>query len=531
MENDRTLFKTLLPVQAQEFTLADWFSNLAKRSMDIIFALLGLIFLSPVFILLGVLIKRDSPGPVFYRGPRMGKGERVFQILKFRTMREEPASYAGPSITGRNDPRITLLGQWLRDTKLNELPQMWNVLIGEMSLVGPRPEVPEIAQTWTETLRREILSVRPGMTSPASILYRDEEKLLNTSRVMDDYMENILPDKLRLDQLYIRHHNLITDLDTLFWTFVILIPPISDQKIPERWLFGGPVSRLMNHYLNWLVIDFVIALLSIGLVGILWRLPGPLDVGLDKAISMAIILAFLFSFFNTLLGLKSVSWSHPAAEDVVRLFISCGLVTLVVVMLLVVYHAEAFLPVRFMYTAGLSVLFGFVAVRYRMRLLTGLASRWIDLRKSSFGAPERVLVVGAGEGGDFAAWLLSRRDFKRIYTVVGIADDDPAKQGMRFEGFKVLGTTSEIPEIVKRYDIGVIFYTITRISPDDNKRILHICNKTGLHMVMLSDVLNLLHHQFTKDGLRNEGAGSLIPESYTVVGDFKARQEIENTNL
>ena len=274
MEDDRTILKTLLPAQVPKFALTNWFSDSFKRLGDIMVALLGLILLAPIFVLLSILIKRDSQGPVFYRGPRMGKNERVFQIIKFRTMREEPASYTGPSITGRNDPRITPLGQWLRETKLNELSQLWNVLIGEMSLVGPRPEVPEIAQTWPTSLRREILSVRPGITSPASILYRDEEKLLNTSRVMDDYMENILPDKLRLDQLYVRHHNLITDLDALFWTFVILIPPISDQKIPEGWLFGGPVSRLMNHYLNWLIIDFFIAFFSIGFVGVLWRLPG-----------------------------------------------------------------------------------------------------------------------------------------------------------------------------------------------------------------------------------------------------------------
>jgi lipopolysaccharide/colanic/teichoic acid biosynthesis glycosyltransferase len=460
----------------------------------------------------------------------MGMNERIFQILKFRTMREEPASYAGPGITGHNDPRITPLGQWLRDTKLNELPQMWNVLKGEMSMVGPRPEIPEITQTWPAALRREILSVRPGITSPASILYRDEEKRLNTSQVMEDYLENILPDKLRLDQLYVRHHGFITDLDALFWTFVILIPRLGDKKIPERWLFGGPISRFMSRYLNWLVIDFVVALLSIGLVGVLWRMTGPLDIGSDQALSMAIILAFLFSFFNTLLGLKSVSWSHPAAEDVLRLFVSCGLVTFVVVALRVTYHAEDFLPVRFMYTSGLSVLFGFVAVRYRLRLITGLASRWIDLRKSSFGAPERVLVVGAGEGGDFAAWLLNRREFKRIYTVVGIVDDDPSKQGMRFEGLKVLGTTSEIPDLVKRHDIGVIFYTIAHISADDNQRILGICSKTGLHTVMLSDVLNLLHHQLTKDGSQKEKTGAFIPNSYIRTDDV-TRQEIESANL
>jgi FlaA1/EpsC-like NDP-sugar epimerase len=225
---------------------------------------------------------------------------------------------------------------------------------------------------------------------------------------------------------------------------------------------------------------------------------------------MAVILAFLFSLFNTALGLRAVSWSHPAAEDVLRLFVSCALVTAAVIALELVYHPEIFPPVRFMSVAGSSVLFGFVAVRYRLRLITGLASRWIDLRHSNFGAPERVLVVGAGEGSEFAAWLLQRREFKRIYTIVGIVDDNPAKQGMKYDGLRVLGSTADIPELVKRHDVGVIFHAIARISAEDNRRILNICNKTGLNVVLLSEVLDLLHRQLTKPG---PGNGDHVPEA------------------
>ena len=312
MENDRITINALMPVLPQEFTLAGRFSNLFKRLVDIIAAGFGLLLLSPLFLLLGGMVKRDSPGPVFYRGPRMGMGGRPFKILKFRTMREEAASYEGPSITGRNDIRITPLGQWLRDTKLNELPQLWNVLVGEMSLVGPRPEVPEITKTWPESLQREILSMRPGMTSPASVLYRDEEKRLSADRVMDDYMENILPDKLRLDQLYVHHHNFLSDLDALFWTFVIMIPRLGERQISEGWLFGGPVSRFARRYLNWFVIDFLIALLGIGLVGVFWRLSGPLDIGLARAAGIALAFAWLFSISNWMLGLARVEWSRAA---------------------------------------------------------------------------------------------------------------------------------------------------------------------------------------------------------------------------
>src|SRR5258705_11991087 len=115
-------------------------NHLLKRLFDIVTALIGLILLSPFFLILGILIKRESPGPVFYSGLGMGKGQKPFHIWKLRTMYEVLDSYAGPAVTATGDKRITRLGHWLRDTKVNELPQLWNVLLGEMNFVGRRPE-------------------------------------------------------------------------------------------------------------------------------------------------------------------------------------------------------------------------------------------------------------------------------------------------------------------------------------------------------------------------------------------------------
>jgi len=514
---------------ATRFNLHVWWSKAVKRSFDIVLSSLGLLILSPVFLFIAMIIKHGSPGPVFFRGPRFGKRERIFQIIKFRTMREEAASYNGPGVTGRDDPRITLEGKWLRSTKVNELPQLWNVLVGEMSLVGPRPEDPRIAANWPPEVRKEILSVRPGLTSPSSVAYHDEEERLSAAGVMEQYIQNVLPDKLRLDQLYVRHHNFITDLDALFWTFVILIPRLGNHRISEGWLFGGPISRFVRNHMNWMAIDFVVAFSSIGLVGVLWRIAGPLDIGVWKSVAIAVFLAFLFGLFNTLLGLKIVAWSHAAAEDVLRLFISCALVTVTVVVMQFVFFARPYLPFRFMTDTGWLVLIGFVAVRYRLRLITGLASRWITLRHSGYGAGERVLVVGAGEGGEFATWLLKRPDFRRMYTVIGFADDDPYKQGMRFNGIQVLGTTADIPELIHRYDIGILFYAISKIASADSQRILSICHKTNLHVVMISDILSMLQTQMT--GLPNyESASSNMAEKEAFSQVTNQAQEIESIN-
>jgi lipopolysaccharide/colanic/teichoic acid biosynthesis glycosyltransferase len=475
-----------------------FWNNFTKRIFDIMLSVLGLSILSPLFLFIAVIIKRGSPGPVFFLGTRVGRGGKNFQIIKFRTMREEPASYNGPGVTGRNDTRITPEGRWLRAAKLNELPQLWNVLVGDMSFVGPRPEDPDIVATWNPEVRREILSIRPGITSPSSVAYHDEEERLSAEGVMDEYIKNILPDKLRLDQLYVRHHNFITDLDALFWTFIILIPRLGQTRISEGWLFGGPISRFVRNHMSWMAIDFIVAFASIGLLGVLWRLAGPLDIGILKSINLAILLAFLFGLFNTTLGLRVVAWSRAGAEDVFRLIISCALVTLTVVGLQFFLLPQPFLPVRFMINAGLLVLISFVAVRYRLRLVTGLASRWISLRQGGYGAGERVLIVGAGEGGEFATWLLKRPDFRRLYSVVGFADDDPSKQGLRFDGVMVLGTTADIPDLVRRHDVGVIFYAISKISNSDSERILLTCKSTDAHLVIISDVLYSLHSHLTK---------------------------------
>ncbi len=122
------------------FSLRTWRSKVGKRAFDIVLSGLGLLILSPIFLLITILIKRDSRGPVFYRGMRLGRGDKPFSNLKFRSMRDEAASYAGPPLSAEDDPRITPLGKWLRDTKLNGQPQLWNVLVGEMSLVGRVPK-------------------------------------------------------------------------------------------------------------------------------------------------------------------------------------------------------------------------------------------------------------------------------------------------------------------------------------------------------------------------------------------------------
>ncbi len=183
-----------------------------KRAFDLIVSLLVILIALPLWALVALAIKLDSPGPVFYRGLRVGKGGKIFRIYKFRTMVVD-APRLGPGITRGNDPRITRVGRWLRRFKIDEMPQLINVLKGEMSIVGPRPEDPRYVAHYTPEQRR-VLTVRPGMASPAFIKYRHEEEILAAAgeRWEEVYITQVLPDKLRMDLEYIDSQSFLGDL-------------------------------------------------------------------------------------------------------------------------------------------------------------------------------------------------------------------------------------------------------------------------------------------------------------------------------
>ncbi len=188
-----------------------------KRTFDFLASLVGLTLLAPFGLLVALAIKLDSSGPVFFRQVRIGRDFRPFKIYKFRTMVADAPSRGG-QLTAGSDPRITRVGRILRKTKVDELPQLINVLIGDMSLVGPRPEVPKYVELFAGDYR-EILSVRPGITDPASVKYRDESKVLAASADPETaYVEQILPEKIALARQYIKRSSLAYDLGIIFQT-------------------------------------------------------------------------------------------------------------------------------------------------------------------------------------------------------------------------------------------------------------------------------------------------------------------------
>jgi lipopolysaccharide/colanic/teichoic acid biosynthesis glycosyltransferase len=189
-----------------------------KRGFDVVASGVGLVVLSPLFFVITIAVRLNSRGPVFYRARRVGRYGNQFLLYKFRSMITD-ADQIGPGITSAQDNRITSVGRFLRRTKLDELPQLINVVRGEMSLVGPRPEDPRYVELYTPE-QREILRYRPGITSMASFKYRNEEQLLSGDDWERTYVGQVMPAKLAIDLEYARRANLFTDIWLILRTII-----------------------------------------------------------------------------------------------------------------------------------------------------------------------------------------------------------------------------------------------------------------------------------------------------------------------
>ena len=195
-----------------------------KRVLDIVLTLTALVVLFPILLVIGLLVALDSKGPVLYKQERIGKNGKPFCLYKFRTMRRH-SDKQGLLTIGDRDPRVTHLGFFLRKSKLDELPQLWNVLVGEMSIVGPRPEVKKYVDMYDER-QRQVLNVRPGLTDPASLEYIDESHILESfDHPEEAYIKYVMPRKLDLNIEYLERRNFFSDLFIMVRTLMRIMMP------------------------------------------------------------------------------------------------------------------------------------------------------------------------------------------------------------------------------------------------------------------------------------------------------------------
>ena len=457
-----------------------------KRTVDVLAALLGLLLLAPLFALLALVIKFDSPGPVFYRQERVGRHGRLFRIFKFRTMATAQRADAA-QITVAGDERITRVGRWLRRSKFDELAQLIDVLRGTMSLVGPRPEVPRYVAHYPPQWRERLLSVRPGITDFASVRYRDESDLL--ARAADperEYIDVILPTKLRYALRYVDQPTLANDLRvlglTLTTVFVPTLPsarslfPMNDSKL-WVWL-DQTMTRLSPRNRSVAMIVDALTVLACWQITYLFRLgferwqPG--RPWYDDYVSFGVVIAYLVLLMLT--GVPRGPWRFFGFDDFKRIAAACliaGLLSAVAVLgahLVGVARAVLLLHPLFCLLA-----LCLTRMAYRM-VWENARARVGDVE----GEPRRAVVLGAGEAARRLVGTIHRRDG---WTVLALLDDDPAKEGLRVAGVSVQGVLADLvlPHILAGATHVIV--AMPGANQEQRDRALELARHSGLQVM------------------------------------------------
>lgn len=435
------------------------------RIIDIVVSLVGMLFLLLMLPWIGLLIKLDSSGPVFYRCNRVGKGNKIFQMFKFRTMYETPVAL-GPSVSAQGDPRVTRIGGILRRLKLNEFPQFINVLKGEMTLVGPRPESPDLAAAYPPGTEK-IFSVKPGLVGPNQILGRNEEEWyppgVDQKRYYIDY---ILPKKLPLDLQYIEDKSVLKDIKYIFlglWATIV-------GALSRRHLLDNRSQLLM------LVTDALLCLFSFMVAHFLRYESFSNRQDYHTLVRLLPWVVFLrlpvfiyFGFYQTLIR-------HLTIFDIKKVFTGVALSSLFLVC--------------FIFLSGLSpgysrgVLFidwfclTTLIVGYRV-LLKKLHQRQQNKKDPATNNRKPVLIWGAGDAGELCLRYLLK-ETKPAYHVVGYIDDDHQKRGKKIRGIPVLGDRHHLDLLLQLYNIKEVIVAIYAAESFELQQIYTFCHRLGV---------------------------------------------------
>jgi lipopolysaccharide/colanic/teichoic acid biosynthesis glycosyltransferase len=443
-----------------------------KRLVDLTLAVLGLVILLPFFLVVALLIKLDSPGPVFFRQVRVGRNGKPFRIFKFRSM-INGAYEMGSRLTVKRDPRVTRVGQLLRWFKIDELPQLINVVLGEMSLIGPRPEDPHFVSFYSPEERR-VLSVRPGMIGPSQILGRDElesypEGLKDTEAY---YVQHILPEKLERDLQYVETSCFRNDVALLLrglWATV-------RGAIKTKFLWRR------RYRIALFGIDCALVVVSCYLA-VLIRYDFNLPKDPRFLFPLLIVLvtrAGALSYFGAYQGV----FAYFGLWDLVALFRAVSVSALLSGGLTFFVGLQSFPRSVFVIDWAI-ILFMLSGLRYILRA-------WSRRRGSErSGRRQKALVVGAGVGGEQIARALLE-DPLCPYRPVGFIDEVPERWGSLIHGIRVLGGPSELALAVSANNIRTVFVCMSDLSDGGAREVVEVCHKAGVEYRIVPTLSDLL---------------------------------------
>jgi lipopolysaccharide/colanic/teichoic acid biosynthesis glycosyltransferase len=445
-----------------------------KRLFDCGLAVLGLIFLLPLLLLVAVMIKLDSTGPVFFRQRRVGLNGQPFEIFKFRTM-VDGAYRMGSRLTTKRDPRVTRVGQILRWFKIDELPQLINVAIGEMSLIGPRPEDPHFVQFYTPA-QSVALSVRPGIVGPSQILGRDElesypEGLKDTERY---YIDHILPEKLGRDMEYVKTATLSGDLKLLVHgLWVTLRGAIKTKYLWRR-----------RRRIALIGADLLLSAMSFWLA-VLIRYEGdwPDDPRFALTPMLIVLLArpIALMYYGAYQGIPA----YFGLWDVVAMFKAVSLSAVVTAGITFFVGLQKFPRSVFAIDWAL-VLFLLGSLRYGLRGWVRRGVRQQQPRK------QPALIVGAGSGGEQISRMLLE-DPLSPYRPIGFIDESADRWGSLIHGIRVLGGHAELPLALSANDVKAVFVCLSDLQDGEAQEVMGMCERKGVDYRIVPSLTDLLN--------------------------------------
>lgn len=435
-----------------------------KRTFDVCFAALGLLLFAPLCLVIGFAIKLTSAGPVFYRQQRVGQHGKPFGILKFRSM-ITGADTLGPSVTQEADPRITPIGQLLRRTKLDEAPQLWNVLVGQMSFVGPRPEVPRYVDRYTAE-QRQILAYKPGITDLATLVFRDEETLLRNAKDVEEfYVQHCIPRKFGLNLQYARRASFLEDV------MIIM------ETLCPYWLGVASGYVLVLAFSLWAAylvrFDFHLAEADLAAMRRLGLVIIPLQM---------LILTWRRQFAGLL--------SYFEVPEMKQIASGLGVAAAVQLLIWYVTHGDL-MPARgiILIDAALAFIL-LVAMRTSLRSLresrNSKVKRTTDQPKTC-----RVGIIGAGELGGWLAQQINMRG-KGKRQVVVFFDDDSGKWNRRLCNIPVAGMPECIVNGSWADELDEVILAIPGASPERQQRILSLLENAKIRARIMPSVEELL---------------------------------------
>jgi FlaA1/EpsC-like NDP-sugar epimerase/lipopolysaccharide/colanic/teichoic acid biosynthesis glycosyltransferase len=433
-----------------------------QRAFHFLIALIGLIGLLPVLILVAIAIKLTSRGPVLFRQERVGRHMKPFTMYKFRTMVVD-AERRGPGVTVDGDARVTAIGRFLRATKLDEFPQLWNVVRGDMNLVGPRPELPRYVRLFTEEYR-DILRVRPGITDVASITYRHESALLSGDADPEErYVQTILPDKLRLARDYVEHASLGYDL-------VLIAATLASLAYPARAV-DRVLDALGRHHVGVTIVLQAALVVVANLAAAAIRFDGAPPADDLRLILLALpLLVVVRSAWFQVFNLYRDVWQYMGLRSLGSIIAAVALGSASFWGLITWAAPGAGYPRSVIVLDGLLCVMALTGIRVLRQMQREV--------RGHTTAPRRALVVGADDSAErILRGLMTHPNLD--YRIVGIVGGDRAASGLSIHSVPIVGSYDQLEGIVREKTPDEVVVVASAVSEEQRREMVRSCRSLG----------------------------------------------------